>query len=266
VWKWLYFTPGPMAEGKQRSAQVDRGAYLVEALGHCGECHTPRNFLGAEKRSAPLGGGEAEGWHAPALNAASPAPVPWSRDALVNYLLDGWDEDHGVAGGPMTPVVNEFGDVSEDDATAIATYVLSFQDATNAKERGDAARAFATERAIGGTPLPPPGDTAEGRGQTIFTRVCANCHRSDSQTTTPLALLSSVNGPDPRNLIQTIDRGIKPPEASPDLTMPPFAGSLSEDQVADLAAFVRSRFSKQPAWTDLRARVAEVRKSTKPAK
>lgn len=116
----LLFLPRPgFAPDPTKDEKWNRGAYLVEGLAHCGACHTPRNFLGAVKKSAPLAGGEAEGWHAPALNSASPAPVPWTEDALVNYLLDGWDRDHGVAGGPMTPVVNEADALFRDSASRL---------------------------------------------------------------------------------------------------------------------------------------------------
>ena len=99
-WKLLYLTRGP-AQGNEAS---DRGAYLVEALAHCGSCHTPRNRFGAEERSRTFAGGEAEDWHAPALNADSPAPHPWTRDQLFTYLRRGFVEPHGVAAGPMQSV------------------------------------------------------------------------------------------------------------------------------------------------------------------
>ena len=75
VWKARYFEPGVFKPDPARDAQWNRGAYLVEGLGHCGACHTPRNALGAEKKDQPFAGGEAEGWHAPALNADSPKVV-----------------------------------------------------------------------------------------------------------------------------------------------------------------------------------------------
>jgi mono/diheme cytochrome c family protein len=123
---------------------MESGAYLVEGLGHCGVCHTPLNIFAAERGgNARYGGETLEGWHAPALNVDSPAPVPWTIDAMVNFLLDGWDGDHGIAAGPMTPVVNSLVSLSEDDAQAIATYILSFQDQTGLATRTKAAKSFA---------------------------------------------------------------------------------------------------------------------------
>jgi mono/diheme cytochrome c family protein len=83
-----------------------RGAYLVEGLAHCGACHTPRNALGAERASAEFAGGDVENWHAYAINAQSPAPVPWDADALFAYLRDGWHPEHGVARGPMALAID----------------------------------------------------------------------------------------------------------------------------------------------------------------
>jgi mono/diheme cytochrome c family protein len=91
-----------------------------------------------------------------------------------------------------------------------------------------------------------------------FARVCANCHRANAQPAL-LALTSTVNGPDPRNLLRIIDEGIKPPENAFDRSMPGFRGSLSDEELHDLTLFVRSHFSQQPVWSDLAERVAEVR-------
>ncbi len=259
-WNLLYLDSGPYTPDPGHDDTWNRGAYLVEGLGHCGACHTPRNALGAERRKTALFDGETlEGWHAPALNATSPAPVPWTTDAIVNYLLDGWDGDHGIAAGTMTAVVDELGNLSEDDAYAIATYILSFQDQTGADERAKAAKAFAADAAFGPSPTPPASTaTAAERGEATFVRVCANCHRSGTQNA-PLALSSTVAGPDPRNLIRIVDKGITPPQNSFDLSMPAFGGGLSDSDLADLVTFVRGHFSKQPAWPNVAATVAEVR-------
>ena len=125
AWKALYLERGVYRSDPGRSAEWNRGAYLVEGLGHCGACHTPRNAMGAERKDRYLGGGEAEGWHATALNASSPAPVAWTVDQLTRYLRQGWDDEHGHAAGPMSPVVHELADVPEADVRAMATYLLA---------------------------------------------------------------------------------------------------------------------------------------------
>jgi mono/diheme cytochrome c family protein len=265
-WNLLFLDEGAYQADGAKDEQWNRGAYLVEGVAHCGACHTPRNFLGAERAAARFGGGDIEGWHATALNHDSPAPVPWTQDAMVNYLLDGWDGDHGIAAGPMTPVVDELAAISEDDAYAIAAYVLSFQDQSEDGGKADAAIAFAESRAFGSPETPASGpateesDTPFARGLATFGRVCANCHRSGGQPA-PLALTSTVNGPDPRNLLHIIDKGIQPPQGAFDRSMPAFGASLSDEDLADLAIFVRSHFSEAPAWDDLPARVAEIRGS-----
>lgn len=259
-WNLLFLHKGTFTPDPSKDATWNRGAYLVEGLGHCGGCHTPRNLAGAEKASQRFSGGEAEGWHAPALDGSSPAPLPWSADALVNYFLDGWDKEHGIAAGPMTAVVNGLAGLGEDDISAIAAYILSFQKQANAKEKADAATAFAAEREFGGATAggSQVADAALGRGQALFAKVCANCHRAGGQTV-PLALTSTVNGPDARNLIHVIDKGIRPAEGSQGRSMPAFGGALSDTEFADLVAFVRGHFSKQPAWSNVGAGVKEIR-------
>jgi mono/diheme cytochrome c family protein len=264
-WNLLFLDKGVHQPDASKDEEWNRGAYLVEGLGHCGSCHSPRNFLGAEVTAARYSGGEAEFWHAPALNAASPAPAGWNADGLVNYLIDGFDDDHGVAAGPMTSVVEGVSALSEDDVYAIAAYLMSLMGEQPA-DKAEKARAFAAEREFAATaasgaaaPAPAaPDDTAEARGEATFARVCANCHRSGGQTV-PLALTSTVAGPDPRNVIHIVMNGIAPPSGASDKSMPRFGPTLSDEEIADLIAFVRSRFTDKPAWSDVPARIREAR-------
>ena len=259
-WNLLFLNQGAYVFDTTHDEKWNRGAYLVEGLGHCGACHTPLNIFGAERRgNARYAGQTLEGWHAPALNADSPAPVPWTADAMVNFFLDGWDGDHGIAAGTMTPVVNGLGSLSEDDADAIATYILSFQDKTDLAARTKTAKLFAEKVAFGASSTAPSSPTTPmGRGEATFIRVCANCHRVGTDAA-PLALSSVVNGPDPRNLIHIIDQGIEPPRNSANRSMPAFGGSLSASDFADLVTFVRGHFSRKPAWSNVPNHVAEAR-------
>src|SRR5690606_13615822 len=120
--------------------EMNRGAYLVEGLGHCGACHSPRNIFGAAVKTGEnaYGGGEAEGWWAPPLNATTPAPTPWTQIALVNYLIDGWDGNHGIAGGPMTPVVNDLYEQDEDDVFVMAAYLMHVKGGELPRDEQDA--------------------------------------------------------------------------------------------------------------------------------
>src|SRR5207344_2093817 len=117
------FQPNP-----DKSESWNRGAYLVEGLGHCGACHSPRNALGAEKAEAYLAGGFAEGWEAPPLTSLSRAPIPWSEDELYAYLRSGESRFHGVAGGPMAPVIKELANLPDQDIRAMAVYLSSFNE------------------------------------------------------------------------------------------------------------------------------------------
>ncbi|MBI2226628.1 MAG: cytochrome c, partial [Betaproteobacteria bacterium] len=129
AWKWLFFEPSRFEPDPAQSADLTRGAYLVRSLGHCGACHTPRNVLGAEKKTQILSGGEAEGWHAPALNAASPSPRAWTADSLYRYLRHGLVEQRGIPAGPMAPVVHNLAAAADDDVRAIASYIASLMPA-----------------------------------------------------------------------------------------------------------------------------------------
>jgi mono/diheme cytochrome c family protein len=122
-WKLLFLHRGTYQPDLTRSAEWNRGAYLVEGLAHCGACHTPCNALGAERAGAPFAGGEVDNWYAYPINAQSPSLVPWDADALFAYLRDGWQPDHGTARGPMAQVVSNLSDVPDSDIRAIATYM-----------------------------------------------------------------------------------------------------------------------------------------------
>src|ERR1700724_1924720 len=127
-WNALFHRTGVFESYSTKSEIWNRGAYLVEGLGHCGACHSPRNVLGAEKASAYLAGGFAEGWEAPPLTSLSHAPIPWSEDELFAYLRTGESRFHGVAAGPMAPVVKELAALPDQDIRAIAVYLASFND------------------------------------------------------------------------------------------------------------------------------------------
>jgi len=259
-WKLLYLETGPFEPDPARDERWNRGAYLVEGPGHCAACHSPRNRLGARDRARDYAGGEAEGWHAPALDASSPAPVPWDADALINYLYDGWDETHGIAAGPMAEVVANIGGIAESDMEAIAAYLLSLQERQGGGEgAGDAAMAFARRVAFGAPdePAPPPGPALR-RGLEIFAARCADCHRAASETV-PLALATTVAGPDPRNIIRIILDGVKPSENAYFVRPMPGFRTLTDAEIVDLVRFIRDRFADQPAWTGLEAAVAETR-------
>lgn len=247
LWKALYFKPGVYRPDAAKSAEWNRGAYLVQGLAHCGACHTPRNALGAETRQQELGGGDAEGWHASSLTATSPAPVRWTADQLYEYLRRGSEPQHGIAAGPMTPVTHNLAGADESDVRAIATYVASL--------------------------MPPRDNAAPGRservatddGAQIFAGACALCHDGASGTlsTPPIALglTTSLNAPDPANAIHIIMEGLSPESGEKGALMPGFAAELTDKQVAALIDYLRARFSGEPAWREVPERIAAIRRS-----
>ncbi len=140
-WNALFHKSDVFRPDASRSEIWNRGAYLVESLGHCGACHTPRNALGAEKDSrAYLAGGFAEGWEAPPLTSLSHAPIPWNEDELFAYLRTGMSRFHGVAAGPMAPVVKELGALPDSDIKAMATYLASFETSTGDRQGAASSR------------------------------------------------------------------------------------------------------------------------------
>lgn len=125
AWKWLYFTPGPFAADPKASTAVNRGAYLVQALGHCGECHTPRDALGGPKRDRPLAGGKGpEGKNVPNL---TPTRLKGSSDKdLKDLLTTGLKPDGDVPAKAMAEVIeNTTSKLSPEDLAAVIAYLRS---------------------------------------------------------------------------------------------------------------------------------------------
>ena len=202
-WNALFHKTETFKPDATRSAVWNRGAYLVEGLGHCAACHSPRNALGAEKASAYLAGGFAEGWEAPALTSLSQAPIPWSEDELFAYLRTGKSRYHGVAAGPMAPVVKELATLPDDDIRAMAVYLASF----NAAADKPAQEALAA-RLESATKV----SSAASTGARLYLGACAVCHEVGGLplfgSRPSLALNSNLHSATPDNLIQTILHGI----------------------------------------------------------
>ncbi|HUN52727.1 MAG TPA: cytochrome c [Candidatus Sulfotelmatobacter sp.] len=128
-WKWLFFTPGDFKPDPAASAEVNRGAYLVTALAHCGECHTPRNFAGALRTSLPLAGTAdgPEGERAPNITPDKATGIgKWSADDLVTLLKTGTKPDFDNVQGTMAAAIDDgFKYLTDTDLQAIAAYILS---------------------------------------------------------------------------------------------------------------------------------------------
>ena len=266
-WNLLFLDRGRFVPDATQDDEWNRGAYLVQGLGHCGACHTPRNAFGAEKLNSRFAGGEAEGWEAPPLIAVSPDRIPWKQESLVNYLFDGWDEHHGIAAGPMAPVVNHLFEQSEDDVFAMAAYIASLQRAAPSAAQAEQAVARAAELEWGADEVPDPADTPDDpvlqHGEQAFFDQCATCHKEGTGSAQPvlLALTVTLHAPDPRNIIHIIFDGIRPPLGAVRRSMPGFGAAITDTDIADLLIYIRWRFTDLPPWNDVRARVDAKRAS-----
>lgn len=253
-WNLLYLRSGPQADDAGQDATWNRGRYLVNSLGHCASCHSSLNLIGGEDSPA-FGGGNIDGWDAPALTTLLHRPTPWNQEQLALYLRHGYSPEHGAAGGPMAPVTHSLGSVPQDDVQAMAHYLMTLQTAAPPK------------------PVAPvPGTHSEQvkLGAVLFAGACASCHgaappRGLPSARSPLVLATAVAGERPDNLIQVLLEGM-PLETGRSTGqasryMPPFASALTDAQIAALAAYIRVDVARRPAWQDVEKRAATLRKA-----
>jgi nicotinate dehydrogenase subunit B len=261
LWNGLFHDASPIKVDTAQTAEWNRGNYLVNSLGHCGACHTPRNALGAEQGGqAYLAGAVIDGWEAPALTALSRAPVPWNAAELYRYLRQGHTQQHGIAAGPMGDVVKELGALPDADIAAMASYLASFnQPVTDAQSQQRALEVVATAQQQASTLL--------GSGQRLFSGACGTCHHDGDGPkllgiNPPLALNSNLHSARPDNLINIVLNGVREPATKDIGYMPAFKYALSDAQIAELATYMRSRYAPgQPAWRNLPADIARLRKA-----
>jgi nicotinate dehydrogenase subunit B len=258
-WKFLFFDKGPFQPTPQRDAAWNRGAYLVEGLGHCSTCHTPRNALGAERTGKQrFAGATVDGWQVPALNGKSKPAIAWTETTLYDYLRNGFSRYHGAAAGPMAPVAAGLAQQPDADLQAMARYLATFLP----EQPGDLSpekQAVELEQRTYGT-LPP----VIGSGGRLFNGACMACHHAGDSpklngVRPSLAVSSNLYATTPDNLLRVILDGIGDP-ARPELGyMPAFRHSLNNQQIIALARYLREDFAGLPAWPDLEFKVAKLR-------
>lgn len=232
-----FFAPDErfLPDGKQ-SAEWNRGAYLVQGPGHCGECHTPRNLFQAMSSDRSLAGAELGNWQAYNISSDVQRGIgAWPENAIVDYLSKGYAAGYGGAGGPMADAVeHSLRHLNPEDLKAIAVYLKS-----------SPARAEGVAR--------PPlviNDAAlqKGVGLKVFNDTCVACHQLDgSGRQSPaggLAGLKTVNDPTGRNLIATLLEGHTPMAMRADQRMPEFTGSYNDEELAAVSTFVLRRFGQ----------------------
>jgi mono/diheme cytochrome c family protein len=253
-WKLLFLHQGPTVVDASKSTEWNRGAYLVEGLGHCGGCHTPRNLAGGEEASHAYAGGIAEGWVAPPLNGQNPSKKPWTPESLYVYLRTGVEAQHSAAAGPMGPVVHDLAAVPEEDVRAIATYIAS-------KMSENTSTGLSSEpvdhREAAATQFP--------EAAALFAGACADCHDRGApmmgQGRPALSSVTSIQLDTPDNVTQVILSGIPAPLDSKTPYMPPFAAPLTDPQISGLVSYLRARFSGKAAWQGVEKKVTDIRKS-----
>jgi len=243
VWNALNFKPGRLQPDPSQSAEWNRGRYLVDALGHCGTCHSPKTALGADRDSAYLQGTVLQGWFAPNITADERKGIGrWSNDDLVTYLKTAANRDAIASGGMGEEVVHSSSHMTEDDLRAIATYLLSLKPASRDN--------------------PQPLAAADARmvaGQAIYKDNCAGCH-TDAGTGVArlfprLAGSHAVQSDDPTTLIRTVllgSQGAATDAAPTGPAMPSFAWRLDEAQVASVLTYIRN------AWGNAASAVSAI--------
>lgn len=253
-WNLLFLHTQPFEPTAQQSPQWNRGRYLVEGAGHCGGCHTPLNFLGAEKDSQALSGGLVDGWEAPSLLGLARREKPWTQAQLVGYLQAKVVDDHGTPAGPMRPVSQELARLPQADVQAIAHYLLSLP-APRRKPTDDHSDTVATAEST-------------SLGRDLFQGACAGCHGAAAPMRTidgrpSLAATSAAQAHEPRNFIKTVLEGIPPTPGEAGPAMPPFAASLNDRQLAALASYVRQQANPEQPWSGVDSTIEALREEAK---
>jgi mono/diheme cytochrome c family protein len=259
AWNALYFKRGEYAADPNKSALWNRGAYLVQGLGHCGGCHTPRGVLGQEEAGSEqdgrqyLAGATLENWYALPLTGDRETGLnAWSKDEIAEYLRTGRTA-RVAALGLMAGVVGKSTQyLTNQDLMAIAEYLKTLPPA-NDEGQGNADSAMQASAASAATRALSAGDTGI-RGSRVYLDNCNACHRSDGsgakRTFPNLVKNEALNAKDPISLIHIVlDGGSMPStQTAPSaFAMPDFGWRLSDAEVADVLSFVRGSWGNQAA-------------------
>ena len=229
-WNWLNFKPTDFEADPTKSAEWNRGAYIVQGAGHCATCHSPKTMLGADKASAFLGGAALQNWFAPKItNAPREGLEQWSVDDVTAYLKTGTNR-FDIASGPMAEVItNSTAKMTDADLRAIAVYLKDLP--------GEAAKA---------TPV-AASDPSMKAGAAIYAGNCSACHGGNGEGQPKLfptfAGNALVQQADATSLIRVVLAGSQAvaTHAAPTApAMPSLAWRLNDAQVADVLTYVRN--------------------------
>ena len=256
-WSAVFNRDTRFAPNTARSAEWNRGAYLVEALAHCGECHTPRNIGFALDNRNKFSGAVAAGWRAFNITSDKATGIGnWSDADLAAYLSTGHATGHGTASGPMGEAVDHsFRYLASEDIGAIVAYLRSVP-------------AIASPD-LPATPAPAApashreGVMADARGKLVYEGACVSCHGWSGQSAvSPLATLTgaaAVNDPSAINVAQIVISGTRRLTPEGALSMPGFGDAYSDAEIAALANYVTGRFGGSASRITARD-VADLRK------
>lgn len=238
-WNLLFHKTAPLQDDPRQPADWNRGRYLVETVGHCSACHTPRNLLGAEKGGAlAYAGAEVHGWWAPALGGSAALARGWSQDGFYNYLRGGHVPGLSTASGPMAEVIHGLQALPDSDIRAMSVYLAT----------------LAPPQTVAPTPVPEPAQLAPSAMSRLFSSACGSCHEpafADDFTAAllPLSRSPALRAPTPATVHNVLRDGLTAPAGLDLRDMPAFGAELDERQIADLARYLRQRFAPDlPPW------------------
>jgi mono/diheme cytochrome c family protein len=228
AWRELYFNDGTYKPDPTKAVSWNRGAYLVEGLGHCSDCHSPRNLLSGIEKNKVFTGAGVDGWFA--LNLTSDIKTglgEWTVDDIATFLKTGAYPDKTTTLGPMAEVVqNSLSYLTDTDLKAVAEYLKSIP--------ADAPLSAGRKR-----PDPPQAQSAA-----LYLDHCAGCHRAKGRgipgVFPPLAGNAVVLASAPANIFKVILGGI--PAQGKYVPMPSFATQLNDQQIADIANYIRTNW------------------------
>jgi len=227
AWQALYLQPGLFAPDPHHDAQWNRGAYLVEVMGHCSQCHTPRNIAMGFERQHVLGGAQIEGWYAPDIGGDAESQIhKWNATALARYLKTGLSPNNARAVGPMWETISDsLSKMTNADLTAIAVYL---EHQPTAEPEAASKVRWAGDRSAAGS--------------AIYATNCSGCHQANGKgiagSVPALAGDGAVTAREPYNVIMSMLEGFAPHGTYG--AMGSFANALSDDQIADVTNYVRT--------------------------
>jgi mono/diheme cytochrome c family protein len=234
-WNLAFLRERRFAPDPAQSAAVNRGAYLATALGHCGECHTPRNLAYGLEGGREFASDVLVGWRAYNITSDKRFGVgAWSDAQLASFLSSAHAQGHGSAAGPMAEAVeNSLQYLTSEDTSALVAYLR-----TVAAQTGD--------YAVNATPAPGAQEVQDELGRHVFEGGCVNCHQynGDGRQTVYASLAGSRSVADPTgaNMTQILLHGAKYRFKDQNVYMPPFGVDYSDAELAAVANYVIARF------------------------